>query len=131
MPIRASWTLTACLPPPRYYVQTLPEDPAKRHVFRVEVPGEDNNQVAPRGAPACLTCGIKSPEGNDCTYADGSLSTSFTFAALYCLGPDPAFYGLYDVQQAAVGVTSPGQWWRRSAPACQTAPSVRRSRSTS
>ncbi|XP_034234711.1 venom dipeptidyl peptidase 4-like isoform X2 [Thrips palmi] len=83
-----------------YYVQTLPEDPAKRHVYRVEVPGEDNNQVA--SEPACLTCHIKSPERNDCTYGDGSFSTSFTYAALYCLGPDPAFYGLYRLQTASV-----------------------------
>lgn len=85
-----------------YFVQTLPEDPAKRHVYRVAVPGQDSNLVAVP-TPKCLTCGLAAnPDGGDpaCQYGGALLSKGFAYGVLSCLGPDPAYYALYDLQQA-------------------------------
>lgn len=80
----------------RYYQATTSEDPAKRHVYRIAVPGEDTNRVA--ASPECLTCNIKTPEGNTCSYGGATFSKAFKYAILSCLGPDPAFYALYQLQ---------------------------------
>lgn len=42
-----------------------------------------------------MTCGIKTPEGNNCTYATTSFSTDLSYYALTCSGPDVSFTKIY------------------------------------
>lgn len=46
----------------------------------------------------CLSCGIKTPEGNDCIYASASFSKDFSHYVLTCSGPDPSFASIYKTE---------------------------------
>ncbi|KAG5675085.1 hypothetical protein PVAND_005017 [Polypedilum vanderplanki] len=43
----------------------------------------------------CLTCELKTPEGNTCTYVSASFSTDLSYYSLSCSGPDPSFTKIY------------------------------------
>lgn len=64
----------------RYFTSTLPNQPHTRHIFK----NDD-----------CLTCEIIGPEEELCDYASASFSESFTYFALTCSGPQPAYARIY------------------------------------
>lgn len=66
-----------------YYLSTPSADePFLRHIY---------------SSNGCLTCNIKTPEGNDCTYASASFSRDFTYYVATCSGPDPSTAKIYKI----------------------------------
>lgn len=55
-----------------------------------DLPGDRHVYVSTNGVTRCLTCEVKSPEGNLCSYASASFSKDFTHYTMTCSGPDPA-----------------------------------------
>jgi dipeptidyl-peptidase 4 len=43
----------------------------------------------------CLSCDLRTPEGNLCTYASATFSKDFSHYVLTCSGPDPSFTRIY------------------------------------
>lgn len=46
----------------------------------------------------CLSCDLKTPEDNLCTYASATFSKDFSYYSLTCSGPDPAFTRIYKTE---------------------------------
>ncbi|XP_055852602.1 venom dipeptidyl peptidase 4 [Episyrphus balteatus] len=66
-----------------YYQATLPGDPSQHHVFRDD---------------KCLSCEIIDEDGDKCRQASASFSKGYTYYALVCSGPNPAYANLYDTK---------------------------------
>lgn len=64
----------------RYYASTTETNPEFRHIYKGD---------------HCISCHIKSPEDENCNYSTAKFSEDFTYIALTCLGPSPAFTKIY------------------------------------
>ncbi|XP_063236970.1 venom dipeptidyl peptidase 4-like [Bacillus rossius redtenbacheri] len=69
-----------------YFLATGRNSSTQRHVYAVSQDGSSDT---------CLSCSVRTPEGNPCAYASASFSKDFSHYALVCSGPDPAFAEVY------------------------------------
>ncbi|KYN10654.1 Venom dipeptidyl peptidase 4 [Trachymyrmex cornetzi] len=71
-----------------YYLATAPGEPSQRNLYLVPLDGSQK--------PTCISCKLLTPEGNKCTYATASFSSSRSYYAFTCSGPDPATVTIND-----------------------------------
>ncbi|XP_043288116.1 venom dipeptidyl peptidase 4-like [Venturia canescens] len=71
-----------------YYLATAPGEPSQKNLYSARVDG--------KGKPACVSCSLLTPEGNNCTYVSVSFSKDASNYALLCLGPDPPTVEIYN-----------------------------------
>jgi dipeptidyl aminopeptidase/acylaminoacyl peptidase len=74
------------------------------HSYYLSTPGrlESFNRhlyVFEDGAERCLTCELKTPENNVCTYVSASFSSDLSYYSLTCSGPDPSFTKIYQTDE--------------------------------
>lgn len=68
-----------------FYLANPKDQPFNRHVYSTE---------------KCLSCDIRSPEGNLCLYASATFSKDFSHYSLACTGPDPSFTKLINYENS-------------------------------
>ncbi|XP_053982596.1 venom dipeptidyl peptidase 4 [Hylaeus volcanicus] len=71
-----------------YYLGTGVDKPTQRNLYSVPLDGSE--------APSCLSCDVKTPEGNNCTYVFPFFSAENSYYALSCMGPDPTVVMILD-----------------------------------
>ncbi|XP_014213445.1 venom dipeptidyl peptidase 4 [Copidosoma floridanum] len=75
-----------------YYTACPPGEPSQKHLYEVNLEPEDL-----RPEPKCVSCKLKTPEGNDCKYVSSvKFSRDFSRYVMTCAGPDPAIIKIYD-----------------------------------
>ena len=76
-----------------YFTASPPGEPSQKHLYEVSLETPKDSDPS----PLCLSCTIKTPEGNDCKYVGTvAFSKDFSRYVLSCSGPDPASIRVYD-----------------------------------
>ncbi|XP_076167071.1 venom dipeptidyl peptidase 4 [Ptiloglossa arizonensis] len=71
-----------------YYVGTGIGKPSQRNLYSVPMDGSED--------PYCLSCNVRTPEGNNCSYSSALFSTDSSYYVLNCAGPDPPTVMIFD-----------------------------------
>ncbi|OXU21775.1 hypothetical protein TSAR_010761 [Trichomalopsis sarcophagae] len=78
-----------------YYTASPPGQPSQKQLYEVSL---DASKDVP-ATPKCLSCELKTPEGNTCKYVSSvAFSKDFSNYVLTCSGPDPATVRIYDLE---------------------------------
>ncbi|XP_011501631.1 PREDICTED: venom dipeptidyl peptidase 4 [Ceratosolen solmsi marchali] len=77
-----------------YYTASPVGKSSEKHLYAVSLETPEDSISEPN----CLSCQLKTPEGNQCSYVSSVLfSTDFSHYVLTCSGPDPAIIKVYDL----------------------------------